>query len=249
MLGEVQTVFTIFHILSFLSLWLSTILLLHPYSQKLGKVKFWSTIGIPIVFYVSIFLIVTPFVQSFSDTTDSSLRIVVDVFGYILPAISSGILFGLPFWMIARTLNYGNILRYYLIIASSGVILFELASTSNVIPASYPPFGLVSISFVDTSSYLILMGIYSSTISIAKDHKLRQSIRKNPKELKLLDSIGTSQMEQEIQKRVSAATRATQEGITREAGIQSFLNEDDMKQYLQQVIEDVKESENKSNMT
>jgi len=49
-------------------------------------------------------------------------------------------------------------------------------------------------------------------------------------------------MEQEIQKRVLAVTRKTQEVLTEETGIHSSLNEDDMKLYLQQVIEEVKKS-------
>ena len=47
-------------------------------------------------------------------------------------------------------------------------------------------------------------------------------------------------MEQEIEKRVLAATRKTQELMAEETGIQSSLSEDDMKQYLEQVIREVK---------
>jgi hypothetical protein len=68
-------------------------------------------------------------------------------------------------------------------------------------------------------------------------HGFRESIRHIAlREPKLLDSIGIAQMEQEIQKRLLAATRKTQELMTEETGIQSSLSEDDMKLYLQQVI-------------
>ena len=46
-LGEVQTVFVTSHIASLLLLWGSTAMLLHTYSNKLGKVKFWTIIAIP----------------------------------------------------------------------------------------------------------------------------------------------------------------------------------------------------------
>ena len=78
-------------------------MLLHTYSNKLGKVKFWTIITIPIASFLSIFVIVTPFVQSFSNAADSTFRIVVDALGYTLPAVVSSILFGLPFLMIATT--------------------------------------------------------------------------------------------------------------------------------------------------
>ncbi|MGA7543854.1 MAG: hypothetical protein WBW34_12400, partial [Nitrososphaeraceae archaeon] len=45
-LGKVQTIFITSHILSFLLLWGSTAMLLHTYSKKLGKVRFWTIITI-----------------------------------------------------------------------------------------------------------------------------------------------------------------------------------------------------------
>jgi hypothetical protein len=47
-------------------------------------------------------------------------------------------------------------------------------------------------------------------------------------------------MEQEIQKKVIDFTRRNQDRMAEESGIQSSLTEEDMKEYLQQVIEEVK---------
>jgi hypothetical protein len=47
-------------------------------------------------------------------------------------------------------------------------------------------------------------------------------------------------MEQEIQKRVLGFTKQNQDRMAEETGIQSSLTEEDMKKYLQQVIEEVK---------
>ena len=80
-LGKIQTVFVTSHIVSFLLLWSSTAMLLHTYSNKLGKVKFWTIITIPITSFLSIFVIVTPFVQSFSNAADPIFRIAVDALG------------------------------------------------------------------------------------------------------------------------------------------------------------------------
>ena len=119
-----------------MSLWGSTVMLLHTYSKKLGKVKFWIIITIPIASFLSIFVIITPFVMSISSGShdkDTIIEIiVVDALGYTLPALFSGILFGLPFWTIARSLNYNSALKDYMIIAGSGFALFEVAITGNV---------------------------------------------------------------------------------------------------------------------
>ena len=244
-LGKVQTVFVTSHIVSFLLLWGSTAMLLHTYSKKLGKVKFWTIITIPIASFLSIFVIVTPYVQSFSNVADSTSRIAVDALGYTLPAVVSSILFGLPFLMIARSLSHSIILKDYMIIAGSGFALFALATTGNVMLASYPPLGLASVSFVGLSSYLILMGIYSSTISMSEDVKLRQAIRKSAvDESKLLVSTGSAQMEQKIEKKVIEMAKDHAASMTEQTGVQLSLTEHDMKQYLSTVLKEIKVLQN-----
>ena len=47
-------------------------------------------------------------------------------------------------------------------------------------------------------------------------------------------------MEQEIQKKVITFTKRIQDNMTEETGIQSSLTDEDMKEYLEQVIREVK---------
>jgi signal transduction histidine kinase len=246
-LGKIQAVYVTSHIASFLLLWGSTAMLLYTYSKKLGKVKFWTVITIPIASFLSIFVIVTPFVMSYgSGDIDTIFEvIVVDALGYTLPAVVSGILFGLPFWMIARTLSYSSALKDYMIIAGSGFALFELAIISSVMLASYPPLGLASVSFVGLSTYLILMGIYSSAISMSEDVKLRQAIRKSAvDESKLLVGMGSAQIEQKIEKKVIEMAKVHAASMTEQTGVQLSLTERDMKQYLSTVLKEIKVLQN-----
>jgi nitrogen-specific signal transduction histidine kinase/MFS family permease len=246
--GKVQTVFVTSHILSFLLLWGSTTMLLHTYSKKLGKIKFWTIITIPIASFLSIFVIVTPFVLSLSygsSDIDMIFKIIVDALGYTLPAAVSSILFGLPFWMISRTLSYSSTLKDYMIIAASGFALFELATTGSVMLASYPPLGLASVSFVGLSAYLMFIGTYSAAISMSEDVKLRQSIRKSAvDESKTLVSIGSSQMEQKIEKKVIEMAKDHAASMTEQTGVQLSLTEHDMKQYLSTILKEIKVLQN-----
>jgi signal transduction histidine kinase len=247
-LGKIQTVFVTSHIVSFLLLWGSTAMLLHTYSKKLGKVKFWTIITIPIASFLSIFVIVTPFVMSISHDSydvDTIFIVIVDALGYTLPALVSSILFGLPFWMIARSLSYSSTLKDYMIIAGSGFALFELATTGSVMLASYPPFGLASVLFVGVSSYPMLMGIYSAAISMSEDVKLRQSIRKSAiDESKFLVSVGSGQIEQKIEKKVIEMAKGDAASMTEQTGVQLSLTEHDMKQYLSTVLKEIKVLQN-----
>ena len=81
---------------------------------------------------------------------------------------------------------------------------------------------------------------------MAEDIKLRQTIRKFAiKESKLLDSIGSAEMEQQIERKVIGLTKATKDSIVEESGIQSFLTEEDMKRYLDMVIREIKSEKEK----
>jgi hypothetical protein len=62
---------------------------------------------------------------------------------------------------------------------------------------------------------LLLVGIYSSAISVAEDSKLRKIILKLAvKETKFLHNIGTAQMEYEIQRKVLKLIKEQHEALT-----------------------------------
>lgn len=87
-----------------------------------------------------------------------------------------------------------------------------------------------------------MTGIYASAISISQDSKLRQSIRRLAiQELKLLDSIGTAQMDLELQKRVLRITKENEDKMIETTGVGSSLDEEDAKQYLDEVLEEIQE--------
>src|SRR5205807_2292038 len=135
-----------------------------------------------------------------------------------------------------------NIVKQYMMISAYGMmLLFSSNQAAGLVLIPFPPFGLVTVSFFGLASYLLLIGIYSSAISVAEDSNLRHSIRSFAmKESRLLDSIGTAQMEQEIQKKVMEFTRQNQDRMAEETGIQPSLTDEDVKAYLEQVIREVK---------
>ena len=70
---------------------------------------------------------------------------------------------------------------------------------------------------------------------------LRQSIRKSVLEQsRLLDSIGTAEMEREIQKQVITVLKKTSAAMTERSGVEATMNEDDMKGYVDLVIKELK---------
>ena len=127
-----------------------------------------------------------------------------------------------------------------------GIVMLFISNQAVVlVSVPYPPFGVVAITFVGLSSYLMLIGIYFSAISVSQDINLRQYIHRIlAKDSKLLDGIGTAQMQQEIERKVLAITKERQGLMEEETGVQSSFEEEDIKGYLDKVMEEIRKTKN-----
>ncbi len=88
---------------------------------------------------------------------------------------------------------------------------------------------------------MIYTGLYFSAISVSQDMALRQSIKKSLMEesSKLLDSIGSAQMEREFQTRVLTVAKKASDIMAKETGVEAPMTEDDMKDYMQVVMKEL----------
>jgi hypothetical protein len=232
--------YVISSIISFILWWGATVLLLRHYSRRLGKIKYWIILGIPLVYFLMQFMPLFPSLFSLFPNSADIFFIYTVIFTLSKPA--GGVLFGVAFWIVVRSFSPDNIVRDYMIISAFGLILLFVSNQAVVlVTVPYPPFGLATISFLGLSSYLILVGVYASAISVSGDTELRKSIRKYAiTESKLLDSIGSAQMEQQIQRRVIDMMKQNQDTLSNETGVEPSLSEVEVKQYLHEVIEEVR---------
>ncbi|HEU4821831.1 MAG TPA: hypothetical protein VFS97_00240 [Nitrososphaeraceae archaeon] len=234
-------------ILSFLITWAATTSLLRHFSRRLGRVNYWIILAIPLAYFLSQFI--TFFLNTFQPLLQSD-PIFFNISVTLLFTLSKpigGILFGVAFWIVARGIIHNNVVRNYMIISAYGfVLLFASNQAIVLVTAPYPPFGLATVSFMGISSYLVLVGIYSSAISVSLDVGLRKSIRKSVNEhLKFLDSIGSAQMDQGIQELVLKMTKEHADHMAQETGIKPSVTEDDMKQYLNNVLKEISTTKNR----
>ena len=155
-------------VLSFISMWVATVLLLRYYSKKLGTTKYWIIVSAPLFYFL------TQFQVLFVDLFDSFRLLDPILFGIIYTLIFSlskpigGILFGIVFWIISKRVRQHAIKDYLIVSAFGVVLLFTSNQATDLIIAPYPPFGLVTASFIGLSSYMLLVGIYSSAMSISR---------------------------------------------------------------------------------
>ena len=239
--SSVDTVYQIASSVSYVLTWIATVMLLRPYIEKFGKVRFWIMMGAPMIYYLIEFPLFS--LGFFTPSEDSNAMTNILIFS--LSAVFAGILFGVAFLSIARTLKFGTAARNYMIIAAYGFVLFYIAGSAWTSQAAYPPYGLISVSFTGLSCYLIYNGLYFSAVSISQDMTLRQSIRKSVMEQsKLLHNIGTAEMENEIQKQLLPAARKVSESMSDKTGIETSMDENDIKSYMQVVLKELRKKPN-----
>jgi hypothetical protein len=69
---------------------------------------------------------------------------------------------------------------------------------------AYPPYGFVTFAMLTLSSYMIILGLYSTAVSISQDIRLRQYIKDLSKsDSGFLNTIGQAQMEKQVQTKAS----------------------------------------------
>jgi hypothetical protein len=234
-------IYSLTSILSFSILWGATVLLLHHYSQKVGRIKYWIVVTLPLVYFLSQFP--TLFLNVFDPIIKENPIFFGSLFTLVftLSKPAGGILFGIAFWTISRHIRSTIAVRDYLTISSLGfVLLFASDQAVVLIIAPYPPFGLAAISFMGLSSYLIFVGIYYSAISLSHNDRVRREIKKFvTQESKLLDSIGSAQLEKDISEKVNII-RQIENSATQSLGVQPSIDEDEIRKYLEYVLNEKK---------
>jgi hypothetical protein len=229
-------------IVSFIFMWVSTTLLLRYYSQTFGKTRYWIILSVPLAYFLSQFLVFSVDISESLSSSDPTFTGLILSLAFVLTKPAGGILFGVAFWIVSRKLDNDSIVKSYMMILAYGLILSFTSNQAVVLVATsfYPPFGTATVSYMALSSYLILVGVYFSAVSISQDRKVLRNIRSSAlNELKLLESISSAESQERIQNRVTNIAKRHQEELVEGSGVQSALDEQDMKNYLNDVIREV----------
>lgn len=244
--AALSSAFTLTAILFFVLTWISTTTLLRHYSRRLGTIKYWVLVSIPLAYFLSQFQPLFLFTFAEFRMSDPVHFGIVYTFLFSISKPLGGVLFGIAFWLAARSLSGSRVKGYLLISAFGMTLLFASNQPTSLILVPYPPFGLVTICFMGLASYLLYVGIYSSALSVSEDSRLRQRIRKEAlkESQQFLDAIGTAEMEQEIEQKVLRFSKKTKDLMENETGISTSIDEDDIKRYLEEVLIELKGQKN-----
>jgi hypothetical protein len=207
----------------------------------MGRVLYFVLMGIPLVYYIF------PFQNYFGDfffTVLQSYPIAITIVYLLMFSAAKqvgALLFCLSFWT-ASTFVHETRLRKSLLMSSIGMaMLFGSIELTPLQYHVYPPYGLVTEAFIPIGAYLLFVGIFSSTIYISQDSAIRREFyRSAASQLNLLRTIGVSQMEKELEKKVEEIqARFKQSGISAKPYLHEELDEHAVKETLREVLNEL----------
>lgn len=230
---------------TFLLFWVGTIAILYANIRRIGKTRFWILVTTPIIFFLGTLISLYPEIQGAAPKNDPN-SIIIPLYITTFSQVAAIALFATAFVSMARAIPNHQI-SDYMYITCYGLTLFSIGIIATISGAGYPPYGLPTVSLVGPFSFLLFTGLNHSAISTAQDSNLRRSIKVSARQqLKLLDSIGTAEMQGKIEKKVLEVTKSNAENLMQQSGIEPSLSLDEAKQYLCEVLEEVKDRKKES---
>jgi len=225
-------------------MWITTTVLLYHHSKKIGKIRYWLIVALPLIFYFSQFVIANSQISSLLIRLNPFLSVIILKILYSMSLPIGGLFFGTAFWIMARHVGKDSkIGRNYLMLCAYGIIFIFITNQIGISQLNFPPFGIFNAAFIGLASYIMFIGFYSSVISASIDKKILDSIRISAfQKTKFLDSIAEAHRSQEIINDLLAIVNEEEEKIENDTGIESSLSEEETKAYLEEVLLEIKNS-------
>lgn len=222
--------------LMIVSSWVLTVSLLKQYISRIGKKKFWLLVSIPLLYQLFTFI-----VRDANLITDPALvGIIYSRQFQFLFAISyqvSALFFAVAYLSVARKMKR-KIMKNYLIISSIGVAsLFSSIQPGMPFYAAYPPFGLVTLSFLGFSSYLLLVGMLGCAAYVSRDSEIRKEIHKGLVIDSDLLKMGRAEMQRDIESRVRTALNKVK--LSDDMRNRMDPDEDEVKVMIEEVLSEI----------
>jgi hypothetical protein len=241
-LTDLVTVYQLIGIISFATLWIATVFLTNHYTSKSKKIKYWIIVSIPLVYFASQFL------PSLLQHLDPLRQLGVEdnpmysyVYNLFLNTVrtAGGIMFGFVFFILSKTIQHSQ-LKNSLIMAGIGLILiFGANASSLIIMTPYPPWGILSATFLITGAYSLIIGLDSAALYVATDSSLRRVIEKSPqKDYDILKSLGHVKTQDIVINKIENISTQVYEEIQSDNLLKISSEPTNIREYIDEVLKE-----------
>lgn len=225
---------------SFVFTWAITTMLLRQYyqqrvsQQRVGKmpVTLLILLTIPLVLYMigrytELYTLFTGIVWRWDDFENAYLFRSI----FRVGLIAGSVMFGVAFLVVARKIEAGKI-RDYFTIAAIGAMMMSITLAPSALQQT---FGVAGRALMLLASFMLCAGFYLSAVHMAQDARLRRLIKASAGS-KVFGAMAAAQLGQETEKRVLDVIEKEREIIKEQTGIQTLLEQKDVKTYLDSVL-------------
>src|SRR5438093_1083 len=206
---DLSILISIIAIISFISIWVSSLLLLNSGTERI-KMKYILVIACSLVIFFSQYV----FLYGFSWLRSTNVIMYYDIYS-ITTNIAfplGAIFFGFTFWVLARNImiskdssledkeRFRKVTQTMYLTAIGIILLIFSASSLDITRLPYPPFGMVSFTFMNVGALSFFLGIYNLAVILGESSHFRLS---STKKSDFLYSIGSSQRRLSTRKNVA----------------------------------------------
>jgi len=241
--SQVFSIYQVAEVLSFITVWIAAIFLTKQYIEKIGKIKYIIIVSIPAVYFLLQFsplLLQQIGTLSYLLMEEGSLFLYLYNFLLNTVNIGTGVLFGISFFILARSIGYDD-LKYYLIIAGTGLmIIFSSGLSTMLILAPFPAWSIISLSFMLPGAFLLLIGLDSVTYYIANDSILRKFLFEKRNKFELLRALGSAEAMTIFEQKVNNILQKKLDNLEMRPLFESKSELEDSKVYIKKIIEEIK---------
>ena len=237
--SQIFSAYQLIGIISFVTLWIATVFLTNHYASR-TKTKYWIMVSIPIIYFASIYLIT--YLEHLHLL--ELLRISDNpVYGYVYNLFlntvktAGGIMFGFAFFAISRKISHVQLKQSISMTGIGLILLFGANASSLIIMTPYPPWGIISITFMIVGAYFIVIGLDSAGLYLATDSSLRKIIQISPlKDYDILKSLGQAKVQDAVLSRVQRVSKQLIDELESNNLVRTSLEPVDIQNYVQEVL-------------
>jgi hypothetical protein len=228
--------------MSFIAPWIATVFLTNHYASK-TKTKYCIMISLPVIYFASVyFLSFLAQIHLLDQLGIQDNPLYSYVYNLFLNTVklAGGIMFGLAFFLLSKTIMHTQLKKSIGMIGTGLVLLFGADASSLIIMTLYPPWGIISTTFLITGSYCLIIGLDSSAFYLAADSSLRRIIAiSHRKEHDILKTLGYSETQDIVTSKVKGITKLVYDEVKSDNHLYISSEPADIQNYIDEVLIEV----------
>jgi hypothetical protein len=215
-------------------LWLGTVIIFKHRVATMGKTKYWTLMSLPLVYFLSYYI-----VAQYMDSLEESNLVILFNQLYLYGFIFGQCLVGIIFFLMSRGMEYqSKLAKDFIFIFLIGTFLSSIGVYGYIYLTLYPPFGVVSFSFLPLGHYLIFIGLYSATIVISGQRQIIHDLRKYA-ETQYFGDISNVELKTQLLNQVSSILTENAKLIEDQTGLELETSKDQIEHYMDLVLHEI----------